>query len=570
VKALKRADNQTNQHSSAPSWERYNLIAQGYNSDAIGHPNLKGQYSLKTKWIDNHWPILLSLCFLLFIVLVELIAVLILNDGHFVYTLDDPYIHLSLAENIIKGHYGVNNPEFSSPSSSILWPLILAPFSSREYFPLIFNVIISIMTVFIFDKILHESLRINDEYSRNAVFSLFMVLLIMTTNMVGLIFIGMEHSLQVFIVSIISYGLILEQRKNKVESWLVAAIAVAPLVRYDTLAVSAAALFYLGMRGYLKIVTIAVALIAVSIGSFSFFLVSLGLDPIPSSIMAKSNIVLGEGLYHFLKGNIRDTYRYSFNNPHGLILSIGAFGLISYSLFVKVIQKRQLAIATLLTVPLHMVAGRYGWYNRYEIYIWSFLILISLFLIGPQISHIFTGGDRKRSLVKMIILSAGFWAVTTIQYTYDLFTLPVASNNMYEQQYQMHRFATHYYKKPVAVNDLGWVSYKNDNYVLDLYGLGSKKTLQYRKYRGDGGWMKALCRESNVEMAMIYENWFKDIPRDWIRVGYLRIGRNRVTSAGSDVAFYAINLKAYSEISEKLPAFIKTLPSGVRFIFQEG
>ncbi|MDX1696293.1 MAG: hypothetical protein R3208_21185, partial [Ketobacteraceae bacterium] len=57
-------------------------------------------------------------------------------------------------------------------------------------------------------------------------------------------------------------------------------------------------------------------------------------------------------------------------------------------------------------------------------------------------------------------------------YVVNLVTVPIASNNIYQQQYQMHRFAVEYYNKPLAVNDLGYVSYNNDNYVLDLWGAG--------------------------------------------------------------------------------------------------
>ena len=42
------------------------------------------------------------------------------------YTLDDPYIHMALAENLARGHFGVNLGEVSNPSSSILWPWLLA------------------------------------------------------------------------------------------------------------------------------------------------------------------------------------------------------------------------------------------------------------------------------------------------------------------------------------------------------------------------------------------------------------------------------------------------------------
>src|SRR5262245_45707833 len=49
-------------------------------------------------------------------------AILVLNGGTFTYTLDDPYIHLSVSEQIRSGSYGINPHEASAPSSSILYP----------------------------------------------------------------------------------------------------------------------------------------------------------------------------------------------------------------------------------------------------------------------------------------------------------------------------------------------------------------------------------------------------------------------------------------------------------------
>ena len=47
--------------------------------------------------------------------------------GHVVYTLDDPYIHLALARELAGGHYGLHAAEAAAPSSSVLWPFLLAP-----------------------------------------------------------------------------------------------------------------------------------------------------------------------------------------------------------------------------------------------------------------------------------------------------------------------------------------------------------------------------------------------------------------------------------------------------------
>src|SRR4051812_10496801 len=56
---------------------------------------------------------------------VEVLVSMKMSQGRLIFTLDDPYIHLSLAETIASGGYGVNSGEFSSPSSSILYPLLL-------------------------------------------------------------------------------------------------------------------------------------------------------------------------------------------------------------------------------------------------------------------------------------------------------------------------------------------------------------------------------------------------------------------------------------------------------------
>ncbi|MFN3695512.1 MAG: hypothetical protein ACK4UV_10930, partial [Ignavibacterium sp.] len=56
-----------------------------------------------------------------------------INSSFFTYTIDDPYIHLSLAENIRNFHYGINQNEYSSPSSSIIYSLLFVPFIYYEF-----------------------------------------------------------------------------------------------------------------------------------------------------------------------------------------------------------------------------------------------------------------------------------------------------------------------------------------------------------------------------------------------------------------------------------------------------
>ena len=175
----------------------------------------------------------------------------------------------------------------------------------------------------------------------------------------------------------------------------------------------------------------------------------------------------------------------------------------------------------------------------------------------------------RANLKKIIFVLICFLCITSIRYVIDLFTIPLASNNIYEQHYQMHRFAVDFYKKPIAVNDIGYVSYKNDNFVLDLAGLSSKEALNYWKNGGNIELLSSLVKKRNIELIMIYKDLLINIPNEWLEVGDLKLEKKRITPAGSNVTFFATNQIAYQEIKRKLELFKKTLPSSVNFTFKD-
>ena len=511
-------------------------------------------------------PLYAGIAFLLCLILIEFVSLMILNNGLLVYTLDDPYIHLALAENIRHGHYGINIGEFSAPSSSALWPYILAPFSSYSYSAFFLNVGSAIASTIILVKILSISICITDDRVRSIFSSVITILLILAANLVGLVFTGMEHSLQLFAVLLIAYGLAIEIEVNKTEWWLLAAIIVAPLVRYECMAISLAALFYLAMRGRFKPTGFAVLSLTVFLGGFSIFLTSLGLSAFPSSVIAKSSIVQSGGALSRYAGNFIS----SLQDRQGVILFFGVLVLLFYVLWGREIKRKQLAAATIFAAFMHFIAGSYGWYHRYEVYILTFELVVIIYLFFPMMSKdIFSSKKLYFNLFAVIAFAAGVTFVIGAPYIYGLYTIPNASNNIYEQHYQMHRFAVDYYNQPVAVNDLGYVSYKNSNYVLDLWGLGSQKALRARLNSDSADWRKDLVDEANVRLVMIYDDWFIDIPDEWMKLGELRLGKKKITPVKSTVSFYATNNDAYPEILKIINLFSKTLPTGVEFKFEE-
>jgi len=374
------------------------------------------------------------------ILIAEITGILILNSGLIVYTTDDAYIHLALAENILKGHYGVNLQENSSPSSSVLWPFILSPFTgfSLGYLiPLLINVLSSVGSIFIFffilKKIFFKEPTDNSILIKVAI--LLMILLIIGTNLVGSLFSGMEHSLQIYLTLLNIWGLILIVTDKNIPKWFLAFIIIAPLIRFENLALSFSSLIFLYLTGYKKKALFSFLIIVLSVSCFSIFLLSLGLKPLPLSVLQKSSVISSSGFYAILE-NVKE----NLFSPRGSLLMIGVFVLSYFSFFTERNRaERLLAGCFSLAVLLHLVIGKEG---RYIVYIWAASLFIFIFLYREWIFKTIT----KIGFLKTALFSSTLTVLVSYYYILSILTIPISSNNIYEQHYQMHRFVSDYYK----------------------------------------------------------------------------------------------------------------------------
>ena len=134
----------------------------------------------------------------------------------------------------------------------------------------------------------------------------------------------------------------------------------------------------------------------------------------------------------------------------------------------------------------------------------------------------------------------------------------------------MHRFLTEIYKENIAANDIGLVSYGNENYVLDLWGLASNKAFQLRSLNDDGLWMQDLANEYNVKLVMIYSFWFKKIPEKWILLGVLQLNGEAITEITRlGVTFYWTDENDrtnFSSTCKNLKTFKDLLPKEATFL----
>ncbi|HRV81088.1 MAG TPA: hypothetical protein P5218_06625, partial [Planctomycetota bacterium] len=477
-----------------------------------------------------------------------------------VFALDDPYIHLAMVEGMLQGHYGVNPGEVCSASSSILWPILLMPFEALGLGPqgaLLWNTLCGALSAALILEVLQQALPMG-KYGRIRV--LLGLLVLLACNAWGLAFLGMEHSLQLTLSLAIVLGLLRLGAGRPVGWWIYLASLIAPWVRYESLALASAFWLCLAWQGRW------VRALGLGLGSglvllaYGFFLHRLGLSWIPDSARAKLE---AWGVDNTPWQSIRVHWAVAWKLERGRVL----MGLV---VFLVILACKsgwwqpvgRAAVCLALAGLLHLSFGSYGWYNRYESAMVGGLCLGILGLGLPRVA------TARRPRVGIAGLALGLLLVAR-PYAQGQAQIALACNNIYEQQYQIHRLLLNHWRRPAAVNDLGWTSYRNDQFVLDLAGLASPEVRAMSRHSQDGAWIAVLTRQRGIELAAIYETWYPQRPAEWVQVASLSLSRRRVTPASDRVSFFATSPAAVPAVRAALQAFEPTLPKPLRLTWED-
>ncbi|MCF6443915.1 hypothetical protein [Nereida sp. MMG025] len=466
--------------------------------------------------------------------------------GLFEYPLDDVYIHLAMAEQIRAGGYGVNAGEYTSAASSPIYPFLLAPLTGGDFarmVPFAVNLIALVANLLVWARIVIKALE--DDVAPRWVMLALAAAMPLALNFAGLAFNGMEHGLHVFAVLLIVAGLQTLVRSDRISALLVIGIALSPLVRLEGVALSLAAagvVFVAGRRG----LGLGLAVLAVGpVAGFMYWLTTLGLSPLPNSVMAK----LGDGAgghAGFVQG-LADSFVTNTSKTGGLAL-LGFSILAILGASVQNDLRKWVLLAVGAAAFAHLMAGQIGWMDRYEIYALVMVIAAVAFA-------------RRLALPALVaVVAAGVYYVPQIYaYHYN----PRA---IHLQHSQMARFAQTFANVPVAVNDLGRVAWRNPNYVLDLWGLANDEARALRLGDTPNGWAGRLADERGVKLAMIYDNWLDEaVPEGWVRLGTLRMLRPAGFLGSDKVAFYATDPAATEQLREAIALFQTVLPEDAVF-----
>ena len=533
---------------------------------------------LKFSGISKYLPLIVAVAVLWITILILFRESITINQEIFTYVLDDPYIHMAMAKNLIlHGVWGVDKYGFTSSSSSPLWIIVLSLtyflFGVNLFIPFILNVIFA--TIFIF--IAYSIFRY---YKMQPMYNLiFLLFLIFFTPIPALAFTGMEHILQIVLIVLFAFigvKMLCEDKSNNLKYIMLpilAALVVA--VRYEDLIIVLiiTAMFFIKREFWKSLPILGASMVPVF--AYGIYSTMNGWFFLPNSLITKTIFVEAKTQAFSLNGITLLVN--NFLNIQNLFIFIPLILAIGLLIF-RFREKKSLwnapnilLITFIGTATLHMIAARTGWFYRYEAYLIALGILTIAIGINEYLPAV-PKWDKKlisKNLTLILIIFVLFISLAGRGYC-SFNEVPKATHNIYDQQYQMGLFIQKYYKgDAVSLNDVGAVNYATDIKSVDLLGLSglnvSKEILKENYTIKD---IDNITRQNHVKVIIVYEDLYKKyltggIPSDWIKIGQWKIS-NRITCFMDTVSFYAIDPEDAENLTKNLKEFSSQLPPDVQ------
>ena len=473
---------------------------------------------------------------------------LILCGGVFTYSFDDPYITLTLARRILEGTYGINPGESASPSSSILYPLILAPFAAFNaelLAPWLLNTAAAGVVGAVFAVLIREAAP---GASDGRVTSL-AVVLTLAAGVVALPLVGLEHGLHAALTAAAFLGARRLLQTGRAPPWLAPVLVALPLVRFEGAALELMILAALVLRRQWTVAAATTLATALALLAWGLVMHALGLPFLPSSVLVKlaAEHQLGRGLISEIATHLAPPPVYRF----APLLVVETFVVAFHPVFRILgvlkgppsrIETPLAAIACGALAAHLLVAGRTP---RYDVYANTLAWCAIVWLWLPHLAGVLRAWTTTLLAEAAVLVFAAGFVGWTLQG-------PDGSRAVFEQQAQIRRLAVEFYRGPIAVNDIGEVSYRNPYGVLDLWGLGSEE-VRLARAKGEPGWMGRVVAEHRVGMAAIYSPWFAgQVPASWTRVGVMTNRHDAGLGGGVSVDVYATSPQTVAAVRAAL------------------
>jgi len=504
-------------------------------------------------------------------------AVMEHTHGVFAYPLDDSYIHLAVAKNLLLNKvWGINSQGFASVSSSILFPLLLAAIFKVTGVVTIVPFIVNLITAILFLVVLQRWLIKQDINPSGQL--IVMLLSIFLIPLPVIVMVGMEHTLHLlfFFLFLTSFTESLQRmlaspEKRAAIPWPVYVYGILMMTaRFESMFLLGAAcvILLIHKRWFIAAQIGFICFLPVLI--FGVYSILKGSDFLPNSVLVKATVPASnlENIMYL----IREEYFPRFFSADQKYNTIGAQRLLllvpmTYLLFFRatrgnMVYRNMLLMLAVCTI-FHIATMSYSFFARYEAYlIGSFVIICSTLVIRY-------GNELLKERSKILSWVAGFLGI--------LLLMPLATRSFnafsevslgaictYDQQFQMGRFVGSYYNRDaVAINDIGAVTYQSEGPKLDLWGLGNIEVARSRRNRTyTVGFLDSMARARDVKVAICYEGRFRGLVTLWQKVASWDIPY-KDAGVHDSVSFYVINPSEGPLLKENLKKFQPSLPKGV-------
>jgi hypothetical protein len=538
--------------------------------------------------LRHHWPLAATLALFWVAVAVLLTLSFRQTGNHLIYPLDDPYISMAMARNIAdRAVWGVTRHEFTSSSSSLLWPLILAATyritGARDAIPLVWNIVIATALI----GLAHRLFKPRGLPPGR----LFLVLTALTflTPLPVLTLIGMEHGLHALFTLVVAYLLARqlsgEQATVPRLPSLMTALVVVLLVmtRYEGLFLVLVACVLAALRRrwiYALALGLAGLLPVVVYGIVS---VKHGWYLLPNSVLLKGNVtqllaILKESA-PFSEVYLRALVKLLGVQAYRNVLTVPCVAFLPVVVLLPIIlwpqsecgpwePRRVLEALFIGTFFLHAQFGRTGWLFRYEAYLVAFAVFVAVWARrwaqGRSTQVAGQGAGLMRGTAIGILAALPCIALVERAAVAALHSVE-GSRNIYEQQFQMGLFLRDYYPgENVTAQDVGAINYLADIRCVDIWGLASLEPLAMSV----GGTFEKNVADrwsGGIGIAVVYKDTLESrggVPPTWVEVGAWTIESNTV-AGGSTVTFYAVDPAKADALVASLRGFGPRLPPTV-------
>jgi len=500
----------------------------------------------------------------------------VLDDtgGVFVYPIDDTYIHLAVAKNLVNHHiWGVSGHEFASASSSVLYPIILSGIfvitGVQTIVPFVVNVLAALVFMYVLKKWMNrQELGLTEQL-------IVMVGAILLTPLPTIVLVGMEHTLHLlfFFLFLTSFA---EAVANRVRlpwlTYLWATMLIA--TRFEGLpAVALACLLLLVQRKWMEAVKLVflgllpvVIFGVISAAHNGFFL--------PNAVVLKPQLPpLNAGAWSAYFSNqliprLFKTTFYSTLAIQRLLIIIPVVFLVFLQRFREKSEFYYL-LALLMGVSfVHVAVAVFSAHLRYEAYLAGTAIPILLTILVK-----FRPRDIKDSFSRYrlaVVVLGLFLLGPFLTRSWTAFSnIGLGSVWIHDQQYQMGQFVHEYYdNEGVTFNDIGAVSYYSEGKKLDILGLGNNEVAHWRHDRSDlylrtSSFNDSLAKLKNIRVGVIYEPTLKAYTEHWKKVASWEIPFDNPIPFYDSVSWYAVDTAEAANLSRNLKKYQARMPKEI-------